>query len=91
MVKKWNSHSQQKGHDASKEITTPSRYGSHEVMVVDHLSIPEWNADMNLTLGEGEVVCKDDTHYYITNGNKLDSGLADPNRYSKKSELFTKE
>lgn len=91
MVKKWNRNRQTKGHDASKEITTPSRFGSHETMVVDHLSMPEWNADMNLTLEEGEVVCKDDTHYYITSRKRLDTGLADPSRYSKKKELFTKE
>ena len=60
-------------------------------MVVDHLSMPEWNADMNLTLGEDEVLCRDDTHYYITNKNRLDTGLADPNRYGKKDKLFTKE
>jgi hypothetical protein len=77
--------------DTSKEITTPSRFGSHEVMVVDHMSVPEWNADMNLTLGEGEVLCRDDTHYYITSVDRLDTGLADPNRYGKKNELFIKE
>jgi len=78
-------------HDASMGVTTPSRFGSHEVMVVDHLSIPEWNADMNLTLEEGEVVCRDDDHYYITIKRRLDTGLADPNRYSKKNRLFNKE
>ena len=91
MVKKWNRNRPQKGHDASREFTTPSRFGSHEEMVVDHLSIPEWNADMNLTLKDGEVVCKDDSHYYITSRKRLDTGLADPNRYSKKSGLFVKE
>ena len=90
MAKKWNRNTTKK-HDPSRDITTPSRFGSHEAMVVDHLSVPEWNADMNLTLGEGEVVCKDDTHYYITNRKRLDDGLADPNRYGKKNELFTKE
>jgi len=91
MVKKWNRHRQPQQHDTAKDITTPSRFGSHETMVVDHLSIPEWNADMNLTLKEGEVMCKDDTHYYITSRGRLDTGIADPNRYSKKSELFIKE
>lgn len=55
------------------------------------MSVPEWNADMNLTLGEGEVLCRDDTHYYITSVDRLDTGLADPNRYGKKNELFIKE
>jgi hypothetical protein len=80
-----------KKHDTSGETAMPSRFGSHEVMVVEHLSVPEWNADMNLTLEEGVVLCKDDTHYYITDSNRLDTGLADPNRYSKKSRLFNKE
>ena len=78
-------------HDTSKEITTPSRFGSHEAMVVDHLSMPEWNADMNLTLVEDEVLCRDAPANSITNKNRLDTGLADPNRYGKKDKLFTKE
>ena len=28
------------------------------------------------------VVCKDDKGYYMTYKNRLDNGLADPNRYS---------
>ena len=74
-------------HDTSKQITTPSLFGSHSEMIVDHLSLPEWNADINLVLNDGEVVCKDDTHYYITSRKRLDTGLADPNRYNIEKRL----
>ena len=30
------------------------------------------------------VVCKDDKGYYMTYKNRLDDGLADPNRYSSR-------
>jgi hypothetical protein len=53
-------------------ITTPSAYGSHKSMVIQP---PEsWK------LKENEVCCKDDTHIYITTIDRLDNGLADPNR-----------
>jgi hypothetical protein len=51
------------------EITTPSRYGSHSSMVVEELE-------------EGRVVCKDDAGEYTTLKSRLDTGLADPSRYS---------
>lgn len=65
-------------HDTGKIITTPSSYGSHKSMVVD---TPE-----NLTLSEGYVVCQDDLGMYITEENKLDNGLADPNRYGDRTK-----
>ena len=66
-----------KRHDVGKTITTPSAYGSHKSMVVDH-------SQFDLTLSEQDVLCKDETHYYITQRNRLDTGLADPNRYSER-------
>ena len=49
-------------------VTTPSFYGSHKSMVVKDL---------------GEVVvCKDDRGEYTTFKDRLDNGLADPNRNS---------
>jgi hypothetical protein len=50
-------------------ITNPSSYGSHASMVVSELD-------------NGMVLCKDDTHEYETFKNRLDTGLADPRRYS---------
>lgn len=52
-------------------ITTPSRYGSHTSMVVRELD-------------DGRVVCKDDVGEYETLKDRLDNGLADPNRWGRK-------
>jgi|GEM_PF-2669035 len=60
--------------DRSVKITTPSFYGSHSSMVVDP-------ADFDVVLKDGEVICQDDKHYYVTLRNRLDNGSADPNRY----------
>jgi hypothetical protein len=76
--------------DTSKGWTTPSRFGSHSSMIVDPTSVPEWNKNMSLTLADDEVLCEDDSHYYITKKNRIDSGMADPSRYSKKV-IFIKE
>jgi len=65
-------------HDTGRQVTTKSRYGSHEDMVVQHLD-------------DGEVICKDDTGYYKTIQSRLDTGLADPNRYSINSRVTYKE
>lgn len=64
-----------KQHDASTVITTPSRFGSHRSMVIDHKK-------ENVQLFEGQVLCRDDTHMYITLESRLDNGLADPRRYA---------
>ena len=62
-------------HETGKTVTTPSWFGSHSSMVVDQ-------TQENMTLSDDEVLCKDDKGYYVTKKNRLDSGLADPNRYS---------
>tara|TARA_Y100001938_G_C8024956_1_gene397467 strand:- start:188 stop:424 length:237 start_codon:yes stop_codon:yes gene_type:complete len=74
-----------KKHEAGKKITTPSWFGSHTSMVVDHTKIETKNKDMELS-GE-KVVCQDDLGYYITEKNRLDNGLADPNRYSNSKRM----
>ena len=68
-----------KPHDNAKAITTPTRFGSHRSMIVD----PE---PYGFALSDGEVVCKDDDGPYITLVSRLDTGLADPRRYSRRSE-----
>lgn len=68
-----------KPHDNSKVITTPTRFGSHKSMVID----PE---PYGISLSDGEVLCKDDDGPYITFSNRLDTGLADPKRYCRRSE-----
>ena len=65
-------------HDTGNQITTESRYGSHEKMVVEYLD-------------DGEVVCIDDSGYYKTIQSRLDNGLADPNRYSINARVLYEE
>jgi len=57
-------------------ITTPSAYGSHKSMIIPAPDIHK--------LAENEVCCRDDTHIYITTKDRLDNGLADPNRQMKR-------
>jgi len=59
-------------------ITTKSAYGSHANMIVDH-------SEFDIELKEGEVLLKDDVHYYVTTKNRLDTGIADPKRWSGKT------
>ena len=58
-------------HVTGNSITTKSWFGSHSEMVVEELS-------------NGQVVCEDDSGKYITTKCRLDSGLADPNRYGNR-------
>lgn len=55
-------------------ITTPSQFGSHSSMV----------SDAEYELNENEVVCEDERGIYITERSRLDTGLADPNRYNNR-------
>tara|TARA_B100000287_G_scaffold247156_1_gene232322 strand:- start:3606 stop:3857 length:252 start_codon:yes stop_codon:yes gene_type:complete len=69
-------------HQTGNSVTTPSWFGSHESMVVDHSEVQIGGQDV--LLSEDQVLCKDDNGYYITEKKKLDSGVADPNRYSNR-------
>lgn len=62
---------QQKSKD---EYPFPSRYGSHESMVVFKWSfLPQF------------VICQDEHGTYSTYANRLDNGLADPRRMDRRS------
>ena len=61
-------------HVTGTNITTKSWFGSHAEMVVEELH-------------DGLVVCEDDSGKYITHSNRLDNGLADPNRYNIEKRL----
>ena len=67
-----------KRHETGSQVTTPSWFGSHSTMVVDH-------TELGLELSEDQVLLKDDNHHYITFKNRLDNGLADPNRSSSEA------
>jgi len=80
---KYKSRSNKKGHESGREVTTKSWFGSHSEMVV---SEGEEGTPV-VELNKEEVICKDDRGYYITNKNRLDNGLADPNRYTSSKRL----
>lgn len=58
-------------HVTGTSITTKSWFGSHAEMVVEEIN-------------EKEVMCEDQNGRYKTLKNRLDNGLADPNRYGNR-------
>jgi len=69
-------------HVTGSSVTTPSWFGSHASMVVDHSEVQIGGYDV--ILSEHQVLCEDDSGYYVTEKKKLDNGEADPNRYSNR-------
>ena len=65
-------------------VTTKSWFGSHEEMVVEPEELEPSDELYLAHLHHSEVICKDDKGAYTTYKNRLDNGLADPNRYSKR-------
>lgn len=71
-------------HQTGTHITTKTHFGSTGDMVIDHTKYKyvEDNGPVVINEDIGSVVCKDDQGFYITFKNRIDSGLADPNRYA---------
>jgi hypothetical protein len=63
-------------HDSGTAVTTKTHFGSDSSMMVDLTQYKE------ISIGADDVVCKDDRGFYITKLNRINSGLADPNRYN---------
>lgn len=70
--------------ETGQTITTKSRYGSHSDMVIVPTGEIEKDCEELLQKANHhlQVVCRDDEGYYLTYKSRLDTGLADPNRYS---------
>lgn len=68
-----------------KKYLFPSRFGSHKIMVNETETVK--------LASENKIVLTDEYGDYVTDKNRLDSGLADPNRcHSKRLErLFDKK
>ena len=75
---------QSKGYESGREITTKSWFGSHASMVVELEELQLGDLVELRDMEDYETVCKDDRGCYITLKSRLDNGLADPNRYSKR-------
>lgn len=68
-----------------KTITTKSWFGSDSSMIVNCSKYGEKE------ILPSQVICKDDDGFYVTNKNIIDSGLADPNRYSNPSARLPRD
>lgn len=68
-------------HETGTVITTKTPYGSTSDMLIDINSYTLEDGS-SVVIKEDEVVCKDDRGFYITFKNRVDSKLADPNRYA---------
>jgi hypothetical protein len=64
---------QYKAPSKEKVSPYPSRFGSHESMVVEN------------NVGDAWIACKDDKGPYVTSRTHLDSGLMDPYRLTTPS------
>lgn len=65
-------------HQTGTTVTTKTHFGSTSDMIVDHTKY-------KVNINENEVLCKDDRGFYITSKSRIDSGIADPNRYANNS------
>lgn len=63
-------------HETGRSITTKTPYGTTSDMLVNDNDILS-----KVNCPYGFVLAKDDDGYYLTNSSRIDSGLADPNRY----------
>jgi hypothetical protein len=79
-----------RGHDTGRIITTKTAFGSTSDMVIDPSKYLLNDEPVNLA--ENEVICQDDTGFYLTLKNRIDNSTADPNRYANhKNRLDLKE
>jgi hypothetical protein len=69
-------------HQTGTVITTKTAYGSTSDMITDHTKY-------KITINDSQVLCKDDKGFYITSKSRIDTGLADPNRYANLSARFS--
>ena len=76
-------HFKPRTHDSGSVITTKTPYGSTSDMIVDHTKYRYIADNGPVIINEnlGGVVCKDDKGFYMTFKNRIDTGMADPNRY----------
>lgn len=73
-------------HETGTIITTKTAFGSTSDMVVN---IDDYKYEDSISLSDKEVVCKDDRGFYITLKNRIDTGIADPNRYASEKARIT--
>lgn len=62
--------------DKKKDYEFPSRFGSHSSMIDE-----EKTKELN---DPAQVVLRDEFGHYVTERNRLDTKMSDPNRYAEK-------
>jgi hypothetical protein len=72
-------------HQTGTSITTKTHFGTDSSMIVDLTGFKP------VTISESQIVCKDDLGFYITEKHRIDSKLADPNRYANKKSRIALE
>lgn len=72
-------------HQTGSVVTTKTFFGSTSDMIIDHTKYKNVETNSDILIAENEVICKDDKGFYITLKNRIDSNLADPNRYANSS------
>lgn len=74
------------GSNSKQAYPYPSRFGSHKSMVIEYVLLD------NLGDDTAKAILEDEHGTYITDVDRLDSGLADPNRHatSRLTKLFEK-
>jgi hypothetical protein len=72
-------------HESGTIVTTKTAYGSDSTMIVD---LSQYKS---ISINADEVVCKDDRGFYITKKNRINSGIADPNRFSNEKARVSLE
>jgi hypothetical protein len=72
-------------HESGTIVTTKTPYGSDSTMIVD---LSQYKS---ISISADEVVCKDDRGFYITKKNRINSGIADPNRFSSEKARVSLE
>lgn len=76
-------------HQTGTTVTTKTHFGSTSDMIIDHSKYLFTGNPVNLQ--DNEVICKDDRGFYLTSKNRIDSGLADPNRYANQTSRLILE
>lgn len=77
-----------RSHETGTVVTTKTAYGSTSDMIVDHNLYTLIDGE-SITIQSNEVVCKDDKGFYITLKNRIDTKIADPNRYANQKNRIS--
>lgn len=68
-------------HQTGTSVTTKTHFGSTSDMVIDHTKY-KYLDNNPIVLNDSDVICKDDLGFYVTSKNRINTGIADPNRYA---------